>query len=72
MTQIDMKSTARKIDELRMEKELSVRDIQDVFGFSSPQAVYNWIWGTSLPSIDSLVVLAELFDVTIDEIIIRK
>lgn len=67
---IDMQATARKIDDLRIQKGYSVRDIQDVFDFSSPQAIYNWIRGMSLPSLDSLVVLADLFDVPIDDLIV--
>lgn len=49
---------------------LSVKDVQDVFGFSTPQAVYKWQRGTALPTVDNLVVLAALFGVKIDDILI--
>ena len=52
------------------EHNLSVKDVQEVFGFEYPQAVYKWIRGESLPSIDNLVVLALLFKTTIDKIVI--
>ena len=32
--------------------ELSVRDLQDVFGFATPQAIYKWQHGTAMPTID--------------------
>ena len=67
---IDIAATGKRIDQLRKEKELSVRDLQKMFGFSSPQAIYNWIWGSSLPSIDSMVILATIFGVKIDDIIV--
>ena len=40
------------------------------FGFSTPQAIYKWIHGTALPSIDNLVILADMLNVTMDEIVI--
>jgi len=43
--------------------------MQNVFGFATPQAIYKWLRGAAMPSIDNLVILAALFDVTIDEIV---
>ena len=67
---INMDATARNINRLRINAELSVKDIQGIFGFATPQAVYKWIRGTSLPAIDNLVVLAEVLGVKIDDIIV--
>ena len=47
-----------------------MRDLQDVFGFSTPQAIYKWQHGTAMPTIDNLVVLAALLQVTIDDILV--
>ena len=49
---------------------ISVKDLQDVFGFSTPQAIYKWQHGTALPTIDNLVVLAAVLEVRIDDILI--
>ena len=49
---------------------LSVRDMQIVFGFSTPQAIYKWFRGTAMPTIDNLVILAAMLDVTLDEIVV--
>ena len=70
MPTIDMVATGKNIQRLRIEAGLSVKDIQDVFGFGTPQAVYKWQHGTAIPSIDNLVVLAVILGVTIDEIIV--
>ena len=67
---VDTVATGRNIDRLRIAAGMSVRDIQMVFGFTTPQAVYKWIHGTSMPTVDNLVVLAAVFGVRIDDILI--
>ena len=67
---INTAATGRNIDRLRAEAGLSVRDMQMVFGFATPQAIYKWIHGTSLPTIDNMVILAAMLDVTLDEIVV--
>ena len=67
---IDMVATGRNIMKLRKAAGLSVREIQNIFGFTTPQAIYKWQHGTAMPTIDNLVVLAAVLDVTIDEILV--
>ena len=67
---IDMKKTGQNIVILRKRAALSVRELQDAFGFGTPQAIYKWQQGAALPTIDNLVVLAALLGVTIDDIIV--
>lgn len=67
---IDMAQTGANIVNLRKASGLSVHDLQMVFGFNSPQAIYKWQNGTSLPSVDNLIVLAALFNVRIDDILV--
>ena len=55
---------------LRKSAGLSVADIQIVFGFHSPQAIYKWQSGAALPTVDNLIVLAALFGVRIDDILV--
>ena len=45
-------------------------DLQAVFGFNSPQAIYKWQNGAALPTVDNLIVLAALLHVRIDDILI--
>jgi transcriptional regulator with XRE-family HTH domain len=66
---INTVATGQNIDHLRIEAGMSVKDMQAVFGFATPQAIYKWIHGTSMPTIDNLVILAAMFDVTMDEIV---
>ncbi len=65
-------ATGQNINRLRIAAGLSVKDLQMVFGFATPQAIYKWIHGTALPTIDNLVVLASVLGVTMDEIVVVK
>ena len=67
---IDMTETGINITRMRINAGLTVKDLQDVFGFSTPQAIYKWQRGTALPTVDNLVVLATVFGVRIDDILI--
>ena len=69
MPTIDMIKTGQNIIRLRKARGLSVKDLQAVFGFATPQAIYKWKQGTALPSIDNLVVLADVLKVHMDEIL---
>lgn len=67
---IDMVRTGQNINRLRKSAGVSVKDLQEVFGFNSPQAIYKWQHGTALPTIDNMVVLARVLRVRIDEILV--
>ena len=67
---IDMAKTGQNIVILRKKAGLSVRDLQEAFGFATPQAIYKWQQGIALPNIDNLVALAALLDVKIDDILV--
>ena len=67
---IDLTATGINITRLRISAGLTVKDVQDIFGFSTPQAIYKWQRGEVLPTVDNLVVLAAVLGVTIDDILI--
>ena len=67
---IDMVKTGQHITELRVQAGLSVRQLQEIFGFSTPQALYKWQHGTALPTIDNLVVLSAVLGVKVDDILV--
>ena len=67
---VDTVATGQNIDRLRNASGLSVKDMQMIFGFATPQAIYKWIHGTSMPTIDNLVILAAVLGVTLDEIVV--
>ena len=67
---IDMIRTGENINKMRKQAGLSVKELQNIFGFATPQAIYKWQQGAALPSIDNLVVLAAVFQVGIDDILV--
>ena len=67
---VNMKQTGLNIAMLRKQRGLSVRQLQRLMGFATPQAIYKWQHGESLPSVDNLVALSAIFAVPIDAILI--
>ena len=72
MPVIDMRGTGLKITQLRKASGKSVKDLQDIFGFGTPQAIYKWQQGAAMPTIDNLIVLSVIFRVSLDEIIVLE
>jgi Predicted transcriptional regulators len=70
MPTINMSATGANIKALIKTKGLKVSDIQNGCGFNTPQAIFKWMRGDAMPSIDNLVILAHMLGVTIDQIII--
>ena len=69
---IDMTATGNNIAKLRRRAGLTVKDLQDIFGFNNPQAIYKWQRGTAMPTVDNLVVLAAVFGVSVDDILVIR
>ncbi|MCR4734807.1 MAG: helix-turn-helix domain-containing protein [Treponema sp.] len=69
---VDLKATGAQIKSLRTKCGYTVHDIQTIFGFEYPQAVYAWESGRTVPTIDNLLVLAHLFDAAVEEIVIQR
>ncbi len=67
---VNMAATGRNINMLRMRAGMTVHDVQSIMGFNTPQAIYKWLRGESLPTIDNMVILAAIFHVALDEIIV--
>lgn len=62
--------TGKRLRALRISSGFSVRDIQNVFGFEHPQAVYSWEYGVNVPTVDNLLVLATLFNVELKDLLV--
>lgn len=67
---IDLKRTGLNICRLREERGLTVRQLQRLLGFSTPQSIYKWQNGNSLPTVDNLVALSAILHVPIDIILV--
>ena len=66
---VDLNKTGQNICILRKRSGVSVRELQELLGFATPQAIYKWQHGISLPTVDNLVALASILDVSVEEIL---
>ena len=67
---IDLSATGKNIRRLRIAHGLTVRDLQNYFGFAEPRAIYKWQKGECLPTVDNLYALGILFGVPMDSILV--
>lgn len=68
--QVLQKETGRQIKKLLVENGYTVKYVQNAMGFENPQAVYKWISGRSLPSLDNFVILSRLLHTSIEDILV--
>ena len=69
---IDLTETGRCIERQRRQAGLTVRDLQAYFGFEYPQAIYKWQHGECLPTVDNLLALARLLQVSMEDLLVYK
>jgi DNA-binding XRE family transcriptional regulator len=69
---IDTEATASNIKTHRIKAGFTVKQIQTIFNFNSPQAIYSWENGSYLPTIDNLIVIASIFGVKVDDILVTR
>ena len=67
---IRQKETGDKIRQLLKENGYTVRAVQNAMGFENPQAVYKWLSGRGLPSLDNLIILSKMLHHSIEEILV--
>lgn len=69
---IDLVETGKNITRLMKINGIKVTDLQEIFGFEYPQAIYKWKRGECLPTVDNLIILTSVFKTTIDKIIVTN
>ena len=67
---IQPEETGERIRRLLLEQGYTIREIQGAFGFENPQAIYKWLSGKSLPSIDNFIILSRLLHTSIEDILV--
>lgn len=70
ITIVDLKATSENIIRLREERGLTVKDLQEMFGFATPQSIYKWQQGQAMPTVDNLFTLAAIFKVSVEDIVV--
>ena len=69
---VDRKMTGRRINNLMLDLGFSVLRLQDLMELESAQSIYKWFAGDTIPTVDKLVKLSQIFDCSIDDIIVTK
>ena len=67
---INMKATGIRLRQIMDQKKLTAKDVQKYLGLSCVQSIYRWLNGCSMPSVDHLYALSELFQMSIDDMIV--
>ena len=67
---IKQEETGKRIKQLLQDHGYKVKYIQGAMGFETPQVVYKWLSGKSLPSLDNFVILSRLLNTSIEDILV--
>lgn len=67
---LDLPATGQKIKTLMKQRGISARQLQLILNFPYVQTIYNWFAGKNMPSIDNLVVLAQILGVSMDDLVV--
>lgn len=67
---INMAKTGDNIKRLAGDCGYSIDEIMKITGVSTPQAVYKWYSGRSIPSMEILLVLSKVFGIGITKILV--
>lgn len=67
---IQPKETGDQIKKLIKEKGYTVKDVQRAMGFENPQAIYKWMAGRTLPSLDNLIILSRMLHTKMEDILV--
>ncbi len=69
---IDMEATGRNLWQLARSEGRSARDLGEAVGGVTNQAVYKWLNGRTVPTVDNLVILADYLQVSIEDILVIR
>ncbi len=68
---IDPVKTGEKIKSYIGRSNIQIKDLARMMSVSQ-QAIYKWICGESLPSLENIVLLSSILSVPLDDLIIRS
>ena len=65
-TVLDMVAIGQNIKWLMRERGYTVKDVQTYLKLGTAQSIYHWFDGKSMPTIDNLYALSDLFCLPVD------
>jgi transcriptional regulator with XRE-family HTH domain len=51
---------------------VTVREVQEEMELESPQAIYKWLNGRALPSLENLLILGRLLNVSMEDMLVAE
>lgn len=66
---IDKRETGINLRRIMDDHKTSAKDVQEYLGLGCVQSVYRWLDGISMPTVDNLYALSQLFQIPIDEMV---
>ena len=69
---LDLEATGTQIKTIMKLKGVTPRQLQLIMDFPYVQTIYNWFAGQNMPTLDNLVVLAQILGVTMDDIVVTR
>lgn len=69
---IEMARTGDWLRRICSFKKISVKKLCEHVGLGSPQSVYGWFCGRTLPSLDNFYALSQVLHMPLDELIINQ
>lgn len=72
MPVVDVVATGQNIRDMMAIAGKTAKDIQNACGLTTCNAVYKWMHGACMPTIDNIVIIADMCGVTINDIVITK
>ena len=67
---IDTLPNDARIKTYRIDRGFSVASLREYFGLSTTNAIYKWLRGDSLPTLDNFLALSVLFNVSMNDLIV--
>ena len=73
-TVVDIPATSRLLKDLRNKNGYSVKQLQEIFGFESPVAIYAWENEKckNIPCIENFDILSKLYNCHVEDLYILK
>ncbi len=67
---INMEKTGANIKSQIKAKGYSVKDIMEITGVTTEQAIYKWYSGKSIPAIETQLILCNILGIDINELLV--
>ena len=72
ITVIDPVATGQNLNDIRRNSDISVASLRDILGLSTTNAIYKWFRGDTLPTLDNMVILSSVLNVSLNDMIITR